>query len=312
MCIRDSYYRYRSIDNTSKLSDWNTGFFLLPGYTITNNNDGTATLNLDNDDFNLQGYKLIEDTYVDSSNNVAQGGQSTLKVSFGPSEKSVVHVAVNLHLLGLPENASIQSASIDLERDTVTTAAPMLSMHQYTGNSWSEDEATWNYGKIGNSWNNGGLSDIDSSEDTSINPNQLSGDFSINVQNSIQQNLASTTSESLAYVLTGFLPTQQSPSQLESVTFASSEYDTTSGSLSKPSLAITYSWSSNSSVSESKLIEPINGQAAWNESNGNLSGNTMPTLSWETTDNTLQNSIIQLSTDEFFRDLVIDLSLIHI
>ena len=300
------YYRYRSIDNTSKLSDWNTGFFLLPGYTITNNNDGTATLNLDNDDFNLQGYKLIEDTYVDSSNNVAQGGQSTLKVSFGPAEKSVVHVAVNLHLLGLPENASIQSASIDLERDTVTTAAPMLSMHQYTGNSWSEDEATRNYGKIGNSWNNGGLSDIDSSEDTSINPNQLSGDFSINVQNSIQQNLASTTSESLAYVLTGFLPTQQNPSQLESVTFASSEYDTTSGSLSKPSLAITYSWSSNSSVSESKLIEPINGQAAWNESNGNLSGNTMPTLIWETTDNTLQNSIIQLSTDEFFRDLVID------
>ena len=55
----------------------------------------------------------------------------------------------------------------------------------------------------------------------------------------------------------------------------------------------------NSSVAESNF-EPINGRAAWNESNGNLTGNTMPTLSWETTDNSLQNSIIQLSADEYF------------
>ena len=32
----------------------------------------------------------------------------------------------------------------------------------------------------------------------------------------------------------------------------------------------------------------------------------MPTLSWETGDNTLQHSIIQLSSDEYFRDLLID------
>ena len=300
------YFRYRAMDNTSKLSDWSAGYFLLPSYSITNNNDGTATLNLDNDDFSLQGYKLIEDTYVDSSNNVAQGSQDTLKVSSGPSDNSVIHLGVNLHLLGLPENVSIQSASIELERDSVTVPAPMLSMHQYTGNTWSETEATWNYGKIGSSWSNGGVATIASSEDTDINANQVSNDFSINIQNSIQQNIASTSSDSLAYVLTGFLPNQQSPLQTESVTFASSEYDTNTGPLSKPSLAVTYSWSTNISVAESNLLEPINGQAAWNESSGNLSGNTMPTLSWETADNTLQNSIVQLSTDEYFRDLVID------
>ena len=80
---------------TSDTGQWTThqsyqidfGYFLLPSYSITNNNDGTATLNLDNDDFTLQDYKLIEDTYVDSSNNVAQGGQDTLKISSGPSDQ---------------------------------------------------------------------------------------------------------------------------------------------------------------------------------------------------------------------------------
>ena len=107
--------------------------------------------------------------------------------------------------------------------------------------------------------------------------------------------------------MTGALPGDTPPSNLEeSISFASSEYGLSLGPASKPTIEITYSWSANSSVAESNLLEPVNGQATWNESNGNLTGNTMPTLSWETGDNTLQHSIIQLSTDEYFRDLLID------
>ena len=45
--------------------------------TLRNNNDGTAILDLDNDEFfSLLGYRFIEDTYVDSSNNGnTQGSQ---------------------------------------------------------------------------------------------------------------------------------------------------------------------------------------------------------------------------------------------
>ena len=67
---------------------------------------------------------------------------------------------------------------------------------------------------------NGGVSTITSSEDTGINANQVSDDFSMNIQNSVQQNIGSTSSDSLAYVLTDST-NQQAPSQIESVTFAS-------------------------------------------------------------------------------------------
>ena len=47
------HYRYRTIDSTGKISSWTSGNFLLPGYSVTNNNDGTATLNVSNYDFDL-------------------------------------------------------------------------------------------------------------------------------------------------------------------------------------------------------------------------------------------------------------------
>ena len=49
------HYRYRTIDSTGKISSWTSGNFLLPGYSVTNNNDGTATLNVSNYDFDLTG-----------------------------------------------------------------------------------------------------------------------------------------------------------------------------------------------------------------------------------------------------------------
>ena len=300
-------YRYRTIDTTSKISDWTTGSFFLPGYSVTNNNDGTATLNLDNDGLNLQGYNFITDTYVDSSNpTTAYGGQGTLKISNGPSENSLTHMSVNLHLLGLPSNATVISSNLNLERESSTPTAPVVSVHEFTGDAWDENEATWNYGKIGNSWTDGGLSTIGTSEDSGIDSAQVSNLFSLNVQDSVQNALTQQSNHALRYVMTGFLPTDQAPSTLESVTFASVDYDTSTGPLSQPSLELTYSWSANSSGTEASLITPVNGQPTWNNSNGNLSGNTTPILSWEPADNSAQNSLIQVSTDPYYRTIILE------
>ena len=71
-------YRYRAIDNTSKLSDWALGDFLLPGLDVVDNRDGTATMVLYANDLNLSGYTLIEDAVVNSALNIADGTNSLL------------------------------------------------------------------------------------------------------------------------------------------------------------------------------------------------------------------------------------------
>ena len=297
-------YRYRSIDATAKLSNWVSGTMLLPAFSITNNNDGTATLTLTNDDFNLQGYNLIEDTYVDSSVNTARGNEPTLRIENGPNDQSFVHMGINLPLLGLSENVSIIDANIELNRASASTNGLMLSMHQYTGSEWIEDQATWNYGKLGSPWATGGLTTISTSEVTGIDSNQPSDIFSIDIQNSVQQSFEQNANDKLTYILTGMLPSEQPPTQIEDITFASGEYS--SNNLEKPVLNITYSWPVNLTTTEPSLIEPINGQATWNNSNSNLSGNTTPSLRWQSLDNTQQNSIMQVSTDAYFRNVIIE------
>ena len=53
--------------------------------------------------------------------------------------QSVSHL-VNLHLLGLPSNLAILDAGIELTRLGATNSPTMLSMHEYSGTNWLEDE----------------------------------------------------------------------------------------------------------------------------------------------------------------------------
>ena len=115
------HYRIRSIDSTSKLSDWSNGYFLLPDYNVTNNNDGTATIMLGQSDLNLLNYRLIEDTYIDSSNIQSHGSDQFLFVSNSANSNQVSLLKVNLNLLGIHSNATILSANLDLTRQTVTS-----------------------------------------------------------------------------------------------------------------------------------------------------------------------------------------------
>ena len=297
------HYRYRTIDSTAKISQWTSGSFLLPGYSVTNNNDGTATLNISNNDLNLDGYELIENTYVTSSNPTQQANSPFLILENDPSHQTIVHLGLNLHLLGLPSNLTILDASVELTRIGTIGSPMMLSMHEYNGDDWLEDEATWNYGRVGNTWSNGGLDAINSAEDTDINSLQFSDTFAISVHDSAQQQIGESVSSRVNYVLTGMLPGEQNPAQLDGIIFAA---DIGPDVTSWPTLNLTYSLPVNTSTAEAKLLNPINGQTTWNVTGSNLSGNTTPIMTWETSDNTQKHSIIQVSTDEFFRHKILE------
>ena len=69
-----------------------------------------------------------------------------------------------------------------MERQTVSTPGPMLSLHPIDHTMWLESEATWNYGRIGQPWSDGGLNQIQSSEVSNIDSNSVSSTFNIDIQ----------------------------------------------------------------------------------------------------------------------------------
>ena len=298
------HYRVRSMDNNSSISDWSEGHMLLPDYNTVNNNDGTATINLGQNDFNLLNYDLFEDTYVDSGAIQGHGDDQYLYVSNDVSQNKISLLKVNFNLLGIHTNATILSASLDLERQTVSTPGPMLSLHPIDHTIWLDSEATWNYGRIGQSWTDGGLNQIQSSEVSNIDSNSISDLFNLDVQNSIQKLLDDSSSEPLSYALTGFLPGQSS-SQLEEIKFASSEFQGASGN--GPKISLTYAWTANQSIPDVEMNFPVNTEPVWDINNDNLSGDITPELEWESSDATFRDYILQVSNDELFRDIILDL-----
>ena len=130
---------------------------MLPDYNTVDNNDGTATISLSNSEFSLDGLDLIEDTYIDSSEVQNHGDEQYLYVNNDVNGNTHSLIRVNLGLVGIHTNSTILQASVDLDRQTVTPTGPELSLHPIDDSSWDETEATWNYGKIGQVWTNGGV-----------------------------------------------------------------------------------------------------------------------------------------------------------
>ena len=116
-----------------------------------------------------------------------------------------------------------------------------------------------------------------------------------------QQFIAASGDSRIDYLLTGMLPGEQPPSQARGVLFFDGTHPNT---VNWPTLNLTYSLPVNTSIAESTLLEPIGGQTTWNVTGGNLSGNTTPVMTWETSDNSQQHSILQLATDPFYRNLI--------
>ncbi|MFL2882145.1 MAG: DNRLRE domain-containing protein, partial [Candidatus Poseidoniaceae archaeon] len=297
-------YRYRSIDSTSKISDWTNGNFLLPNFVATTNNNGTVTISLQEDDFALEGYQLLDDTYVDSSSLTPKGSLQDLVISNEPTSRSISHIQVNTHLLGLKSNATILSAELELQKTSISNSEPTLSLHEYSGAAWNSNEATWNFGSIGSSWSDGGLDSIQSAEQTNIEPSGGTNQYSINIQDTVQSSLNNNYSDGIRYVLTGYIPGDANPASSEEISFASNDYQIPSGQQDiRPKLMVTFALSGNSTTEGATLKSPVNGQPVWEITNNNLSGDSTPTLSIESSSNLPFDYFIEISTDKFFRNL---------
>ena len=63
---------------------------------------------------------------------------------------------------------------------------------------------------------------------------------------------------------------------------------------------------SNQSTPLVELNYPIDESPAWKIIDDNISGDTTPTLEWQSSDGNFRNYLLQVSTDNLFRNLIID------
>lgn len=294
------FYRTRSIDFTDTLSNWSsTQNFLLPYHSVTDNGDQTASIDVDVDDMGLFA-SFIEDSYANQlSKNNQYGFSSTMETSVTSNKESLIHVRMNLALLGLPLNATIVNAELNLERDT-STNNPMLSMHEMTPGQWLESDITWNRGTSSMSWENGGRDFASIASATGLDGSQSSSQFAFGFTDVLQTWVESNTNESADFMITARgVDDPYSSSGTQSASFFSSD---SSDDAKKPSVSIRYAWGQNSPLASVSLTGPSHGEAVWNQSGHNLTANLTPSLTW-VHGSVSHEIVLQMATDEQFRDV---------
>ena len=295
------FYRVRSIDSTDTLSDWDDSYFLLPTLLVTDNGDGTATIEIDADDMGLT-YDFIEDAQVDQrSINQKFGSNDKMEVMMSTNKESLVHLRLNLGQIGLHSNATIQNAEINLTRFS-TSGAPELSIHEVnTEGVWDEDDTTWRRSDSSTLWDNGGRGLLSVSSDTMAGTSSLT-DTSFEITDAIQGWIRDGASGSKDFMVIGRSDTgSYSSSGLQGINFYSSE---SSDDAKKPNFELTYSWSSNTTIGTPTLTGPDQGKAVWDQVGHNLSGNSTPSLTWSGTSSSSYDVIYEIATDQFFRERV--------
>lgn len=295
------YYRVRSMDSTDTLSDWNDSYFLLPEFSVTDNGDGTATIEIDADDMGLND-DFIEDAQVDQrSINTKFGSNDKMEVMMSTTKESVVHMRLNLDQIGLHSNATIQSADLNLSRFS-TSGAPELSIHEVNAEGvWDEDDTTWRRSDSSTLWDDGGRGLLSVSSDTMVGTSS-STDTSFELTDAIQGWIRDGASGSKDFMLIGRGDEgSYSSSGLQGINFYSSE---NSDDTKKPNFELTYSWSSNTTIANTNLLGPEQGKAVWDQVGHNLSGNSTPSLTWSGTVSSSYDVIYEIATDSFFRDRV--------
>ena len=293
------FYRYRSIDNTSMLSDWNVGNFLLPNYTVVDNNDGTATITLQRDSLGILGYNLIEDVSTKSNTGTFRGKSTELALEYGSNIDTLIFTRLNLNHLGLHSNATISEAKLSLN-SIASNPNLMVSMHLYEGPEWVEEETNYQYYSQSNQWSDGGRNFLGPSVKTGLYIDTLKRynfDFDIALQNQLDSGL----STSLDFAMIGFTTDDLNIPPGGLIQFNSSESIT-----NQPEIEITYTWTQNDSVIQPSLESPINGEPVWNLTGHNLSGNQTPSLKWNETNNPDHGIIYQLSNDSLFRSIIVE------
>jgi hypothetical protein len=299
------HYRYRSMDTTSTLSSWSSESFLLPAHDVTDNGDNTATIEVFVDDLGLPD-AFIEDAYANQlSRNTKYGDQTTLVSTLTSNKESIIHFRMDLGALGLPSNATILDANVELQRQS-SSCSTILSMHEMESNIWIEDELTWNRGSNGNGndWEDGGRAFSSSATATAINTSQTASRFEFGFTASLQSWLDASSNDPADYIIVarGEHGDYSSTGTLSNI-FHSSE---AAVEADQPSVSITYAWGSGTSLPSVSLLEPAQGAAVWNQSGHNFSANTTPSLEWDGTTSGSYELAFQMATDEQFRDRVWD------
>ena len=295
------YYRVRSMDSTDTLSDWSvTKKFLLPAHSVTDNGDGTASIEVDVDDLGVVG-NFIEDSYSNQlSKNSKYGSSDIMETSVTSNKESLIHIRLDLGLLGLPSNATIVDAQVNLTRDSSSNNA-LLSMHEMVPNQWIESEVTWNRGSNANSWTDGGRVYSSTASDTGINGSQASSKFGFGFTDVLQSWLESGSTDSADFMITARGQNEAySSTGTKSAVFYSSD---AADDAKKPAVSITYAWGPTAPLATVSLTSPLSGEAVWNQSGHNFTANLTPSVSW-TPSSSSHDMILQLATDEQFRNRV--------
>ena len=296
------FYRMRTIDSTATFGDWTTGYFHLPGHSITDNGDNTATLSIGFDDLGLDD-DTIEDTFVDSSNiakNSNMGSDGTMTVGASSNSDQLGLIRLHLDDIGLHSNATIVSASMGFTRDSSSGSA-LVSMHVMENDVWTEDGVTWRKYDGTYYWDDGGRTQS-MSVDT-FEGDQSSSSIDVNITAAVQQWLdlnAQGTTDSTLELMMAASTWGRDVSSTTSVTLETTE----TGSGNDPVLTITYAYGSGSAPTLPSHTSPLDGHAVWNLSVDNLTGNTTPDLVWDGSLAGSDDMLMQVSTDPDYRDII--------
>lgn len=297
------HWRLRST-MSDQLSEWESGWFLLPEHDVTLQSNGSANETYYRDTLNLS-RGTIDDTWVRSGMTNYSGGndESSMRVGFSNNTSyGEMHTMLRFDLpdTGMHTNATIESAKLSMRR-TDREGDPWISVHEQYLNYWSENDADWNTSDGVNNWTNGGIAwgsyqKIGTALDV-INGNKTGPTFDFDVTFAVQEYLRSANtggyqgSPGISFILLG--PTSGN----DWVAFGSSE---DGGWTYRPKMLITYKWGDGVAPNSTTVLSPLDGQGVWVNSSYNLTGDTTPTLKWDTTGISNDEIILELANTSDF------------
>ena len=295
------YYRMRAIDSAGTIGAWNTGYFHLPGHSVSQV-DGYGQFSFGFDDLGLVD-KTIEDSFIDSSSaakNTNMGGEANITVGSSSSTDQYGLLRLNLDDVGMHQNSSIVSATLSLDR-VAFSGSPEVSFHIMDGEDWTEAGVTWRKYDGTYYWDDGGR--VPSMSVGQFEGDQSSSTIEVNltvaIQKWIDDNNAGTTSDSLELMMVASTwGIEESSSKF--VNLCSTE----ATGCDQPTLEITYDWGSNGPPASPTHISPTDGHSVWNLTGDNLSGNTTPTLTWDASISWTGDMLMQVATDAEYRNIV--------
>ena len=295
------YYRMRAIDSAGTIGAWNTGYFHLPGHSVSQV-DGYGQFSFGFDDLGLVD-KTIEDSFIDSSSaakNTNMGGEANITVGSSSSTDQYGLLRLNLDDVGMHQNSSIVSATLSLDR-VAFSGSPEVSFHIMDGEDWTEAGVTWRKYDGTYYWDDGGR--VPSMSVGQFEGDQSSSTIEVNltvaIQKWIDDNNAGTTSDSLELMMVASTwGIEESSSKF--VNLCSTE----ATGCDQPTLEITYDWGSNGPPASPTHLSPTDGHSVWNLTGDNLSGNTTPTLTWDASISWTGDMLMQVATDAEYRNIV--------